>query len=304
MKKIIFLIALVLLVSGCSEEVVEEGPFVGGTNGLTVSFADGAPLSEFSVADSIPVKVTLKNDGEYDLPANSAEIALYGLAMSDFGLNANYVKVSQGILGIKKDFIEEGGQSTVDMGTMVYGGEVSNFIEPKLRARACYPYQTEASITVCASSRQIDETGGESVCVIFGEKHTATRVSSSPVTITSFTEELRETDKIKFIIEVENKGLGEPYADDFGCSQLDDVVVKADKQSKVHFRVVPTDVTCVSYDGTEGNEGYIKLDMGKRTLICSMPVENTGSSYTREIKLFLDFKYLQSISKQLKILEA
>jgi hypothetical protein len=303
MKKIIFLIALVLLVSGCDEEVVEDGPFVGGTNGLTIDFADGAPLSEFSSTDSVPVKVTLKNDGEYDLPENSAEVALYGLAMSDFGLSADYVQVSQGILGIKKDFIEEGGLTTVDMGTISYQGEIPNYINPTLRAKVCYPYQTESGITVCASSREIDETGGESVCSISGEKYTATRVSSSPVTITSFTEELRETDKVKFVIEVENKGLGEPYADDYDCSELD-AAIKADQRGKVHFRVVPDDVTCVSYDGSEGSEGYIKLDQGARTLICSMPVENTGSSYTREVKVFLDFKYTQSIPKPLTILEA
>ncbi len=64
--RIVFLIfmAALLVISGCQEEVVVEGgPFVGGSSGVTLSFVEGAPISEFSVAESVPVQIMLKNNG-------------------------------------------------------------------------------------------------------------------------------------------------------------------------------------------------------------------------------------------------
>lgn len=314
-KKIIPLVLLVfiLLIAGCKEEEVVEGPFVGGSNGLKLSFAEGAPISEFAMDRSVPVKLNLQNNGEYDVPANSVQVALYGLAMSDYGLSSDYVTVSQGIYGIKKGLVDEGAMVNVDMGELNYQGNINNFIEPTLRAKVCYPYRTEATITACASSREIEESGGESVCKVGEDKINfvsgddasgSTKVSSSPVQVTSFTEELEGVDRVKFNIMIEDKGLGDVYADDLECSEADDSIIKADKQDKVHFRVLPAEVTCFSYDGTQANDGYVKLNLGKKNLVCTMPVENTGSSYEREVTIYLDFKYIQSVAKQLKILES
>jgi len=298
------LVVFVLLIAGCEEEVIVEGPFVGGSNGLTINFGEAAPISEFSSSAQVPVKVVLKNNGEYDLAANSAEVALYGLAMQDYSLSADYKQVSNPISGIKKDFVDVGSEMLVDMGILKYQGQVSNYIEPTLLAKVCYPYRTQASVSACASSRQIVESGGEIVCNVGEEKINTQRVSSSPIQITSFKEELEGIDKVKFKIAIENKGIGDVYSDDLVCSESDVPLIRAEKQEKVKFKVLPEDVTCVAYDGTQVNEGYAKLDQGKKTLTCTMPVENNGASYKREITVYLDFKYTQSTSKQLRILEA
>ncbi|MCD4759951.1 hypothetical protein K8R33_03615 [archaeon] len=307
MKKIAFLVVItfVLLISGCSEDVEIEGPFIGGTDGLEISFVDGAPISQFTANSDVPIKIGLKNKGEYDLPENSVEVALYGLAMSDFSLSSDYVSVVPGILGTKKGLIGEGAQVNVDMGIINYQGSVSGeYINPTLHARVCYPYRTEAAVTACISSSEIVEGGGESVCVLGEERINSQRVSSSPIQITSFVEEVYGIDEVKFNMEVENKGFGDVYMDDFSCESLGDTIVKANKANKIHFRVIPEDVSCVSFDGIEGNEGYLKLTAGTKTLRCTMPVENTGANYQREITVFLDFEYVQSMSKLLKILQS
>jgi len=306
MKKIIpfTLMALILVISGCQQQdATSEGPFVGGNQGVTISFVDGAPVSEFARADSVPIKVKLVNGGEYNIPENSAEILLYGLAMNDYGLSSDYKTVPQFLRGIQKDLIEEGGEAQIDMGILKYQESISNFIEPVLRSKVCYPYMTEARITACANSREIVESGGEVICSIEGEKVEAGRVSSSPVQITSFTEQLRGTDKVSFRITLENTGLGEVYRSGSECSGLDDPLIKSEKKDKVHLKIMPTEISCIFYDGSEGNEGDVRLDGTSKVLTCNMPVQNTGASYTREVSIFLDFKYVQSATKQLKILE-
>lgn len=302
--KIVFLVfvAALLFVSGCQEEViVEGGPFVGGNSGISLSFVEGAPISEFSVTESVPIQIMLKNNGEYNLPAESAEIALYGLKMSDYGLSADYGIVPGSLLGIKKDFIEEGAELLVDAGTMKYSGSVPTSYGFNLKAKVCYPYKTEARIEACALSRSIISSGGEEVCDILGEKHSGTRVSSSPIQITSFTEVLSGTNEVLFKIEVANLGSGDVFQDTSECSEL---ATAALEKNKIHYRIEQSDVVCTSFDGIESNEGYLRLNNGRKTLICKMPVENTGAGYTREIAIYLDFKYVESISKDLMILEA
>ena len=297
------LIAFVLIISGCDEEVVDNnGPFVGGNQGLSLSFFEGAPVSEFAAEDSVPVKLKLVNNGEYDIPADSAKVAFFGFAVADYGLSSEYKTVPGSLKGVKKDYFEDGGETVVDMGTLNFKGTVSNFFEPIIRAKACYPYNTEARVTVCANSREIAESGGEIVCEVEGEKIQSNRVSSSPIQITGFTEQIRG-DEVAFRITIENQGLGDVYMDDSECSTLDDPLVKSEKKEKVHFKIMPEEIICRFYDGTEGNEGYIRLDEEIKDVTCTMPVENTGASYTREVSLFLDFKYVQSAIKQLKILE-
>jgi hypothetical protein len=306
MKKIIpfALIAFMLIISGCqNDEIISEGPFVGGNQGVEINFVEGAPVSEFAVADSIPVKVELVNNGEYTLSENSVEVMLYGLAMGDYSLSSDYKIVPQILRGIQKDLVEDGGETQIDMGTLKYQQTVSNFIEPTLRSKVCYPYMTEARMTVCANSREIVESGGEIICEIEGEKIESGKVSSSPVQVTSFTEQLRGTDKISFRVTLENKGLGEVYKPGAECSTLDDPFIKSEKKNKVHFKIMPEEINCIFYDGTEGNEGYVRLDGTSKILTCNMPVQNTGASYTREVSVFLGFKYVQSTTKQLKILE-
>jgi len=305
MKKELYfvLIAFVLVISGCEEEVIDEGgPFVGGEQGVSLSFVDGAPVSEFAAEDSVPVKLKLINEGEYDIPAESASVAFFGFAVADYDLSSEYKTVSGVLKGVEKDYFEDGGEAVVELGTLNYKGTVSNFFEPIIRAKVCYPYNTEARVTVCANSREITESDGEIVCEVEGEKIQSTKVSSSPIQITSLTEQIRGSE-VSFRITLENKGLGEVYMDDSECSTLDDPLVKSEKKNKVHFAIMPEDIVCSFYDGSEGNEGYIRLDEGLKEFTCIMPVENTGASYEREVSAFLDFKYVQSTIKQLKIFE-
>ncbi len=304
MKKVILVVALLILITGCKEEKpVVEGPFVGGSSGVDIDFVEGSPISEFSVDDTVPVKVRVMNNGEYDLASDTVMVRLYGLPMQDYSLSSDYKTVSGELRGVRKGLIEEGGEQIMEMGNLKYSRSVAGFLEAELFTKVCYPYQTEGRITACASSRSIKEADGEQICTVDGEKAQEGFVSSAPVQITSFTEDLRGTSQVMFRINIANQGVGDVYALDSNCIDLDDAVKRADKINRVKVRVLPEDVVC-TFLGQDSNEGEIRLDAGQKTLVCTMDVEDTGASYKRAIEIYLDYKYVGTNSKLLKILEA
>lgn len=307
MKKLLFVVFVLALfvIAGCKgNNNKEQGPFIGGTNGVALSFQEGAPVSQFAVSDNVPIKVVLKNTGEDDVVGGEAEVKLYGLPMEEYNLNSDYKIVGQNVIGLQKGVVEDGGEAVIDMGVLKYDGVYTSSLEPVIKAKVCYPYTTKSTLTVCANSRAIIEAGGESTCSIDGEKISSTKVSSSPIQVTSFTEQLSAKDDLTFRIVIENKGTGEVFRDDSTCADLDSSITKIENQDRIKFTITPSDIVCTSYDGTQSNQGYVKLEQGRKTLLCTMKVENAGSSYDRQVNINLDFKYIESVSKQLTILEA
>jgi hypothetical protein len=304
MKKFLFMFLIVLLlVSSCNQEdnvEISKGPFVGGSNGLSLSFVEGAPSTEFLQGENVPVKLFLKNNGEYDLGADLIETRLYGVHMSSFSLNSDWTIIGSVINGIQKGIDEEGVERIVDIGQINYVPNVDGFVESTLFAKICYPYQTRASIDICVNSKEIEDSGVESVCEITGEKIKSGSVSSGPIQITSFTETFESRDGLNFKIKLENKGTGNVYVPEIICSELG-VASDILKEDKIYI-IFPEDITCFFLDGEESNEGYVKI--GETSLSCHLDVENTGSNYRRIIELFVDYKYIESTSIDLSILEA
>ena len=304
MKKLFFMLFIALfLISSCTQEGdtgISEGPFVGGLEGLSLSFVEGAPAIEFLQGEDIPIKLLLKNNGEYDLEPGTIETRLYGVHMPSFSLSSDWIIIDSSINGIKKGLIEEGVEKIIDIGELNYILTVDGFVESTLFAKVCYPYQTRASIDFCVSSKEIEDSGIESVCEITGEKVGSGSVSAGPIQLTSFTETFEGRDKLTFRIKLENKGSGDVYALESNCSELGtalDILIK----DKVYI-ILPEDIICFFLEGEESNEGYVKL--GGTSLSCYMDVENTGSNYRRTIEIFVDYKYVESTFVDLSILEA
>lgn len=297
-------ILLALVISGCNNKDSESpGQFVGGVKGVDIYFVDGAPFNEFVQGRDVPIGILLKNVGEYDIAANMAEVQLYGLPLEDeYNLNSNYKKVEGQLRGIKKGFLEEGGEQTVNMGTLNYGRKVSGFTDKSLFARVCYPYMTKAMVTSCATSKNIQlvEEGG--VCTTLGEKLVDGSVSSAPVQVTSFTEQLSGVNSVSFKIVISNLGKGNVYAFDSICSNLNDPVVLSAKKNLVKLTVLPEDIKCNFVDG-ESNEGFVRLGDAPKNVICTMEVSGS-SSYERDIDLYLDYKYTEDTSVNMRILGA
>ena len=303
MKKIIILLALALFIAGCDKEVAEgDGPFIGGVDGVAISFREGAPLTEFNQGEDIPVKVLLKNNGEYAISSGTSFVRLYGVKHDSFGLAPEYKAVTGDLRGAEKGFLEEGGEQEVDFGVLNYNLDVRGKVDQTLRAKVCYPYRTEARVNACISSRRISETGADEVCSVDGEKLVGGSVSKGPVQLTSFTEKIIGTDEVAFTLTFENQHTGTAYSKDGVCEDFDDPTKVITHDGVVFIDLFPEDIVC-SFVGEDANSGVVNIKDGPKNLVCRMPVDSsTGSNYPQDVTVTADYKYVEGTEVPLTVL--
>lgn len=303
MKKyvIIVLLTLLLIFSGCAKKDNGEKatPFYGGTGDVSVEFKKIAPSEKFNQGEEIPVVVSLKNSGEYDIITGNAKAEIYGINLELFNLPKGY-KGTNGILRGKGEFNIEGGEREISFGNLKYNEDITNSRDFTIRARVCYPYQTKTDVPVCIKS-SLSQEAGESVCNVEGEKVTPGMVSSAPVQVTSITERTRGSNQVRFDLKIENKGTGKVYSSDTTCEELSDEGIQQNKADKIFLEITnPLGVVCGFRSGEDSNKGFIELDSNTESISCWMDSEDT---YTDTLRLTLSYLYTDTTSKQVTIFE-
>ncbi|MBU2633780.1 MAG: hypothetical protein KJ674_00890 [Nanoarchaeota archaeon] len=300
MRWILIAILVLFFISGCSQEPTSiSSTFIGGTEGISVTFKDIAPPSEFNQGEDVAVKVILKNDGEYDVVTGNANAKIYGINVADFGLSGDY-KSNVGLLRGMGEFLEEGGEQEINFGNLNYNQEVTNSRDFTIRSKVCYPYQTRAEIGVCIKSSTSEEAG-ETICSLSGEKVIAGSVSGAPIQITSLTQETRGSNQVRFDIMIENQGGGNVYSEDVTCDELDDDMIRLNNNDKLTLEVLsPLDVLCSFRSGEDSSVGEIELDNNIEKVSCWMDVEDV---YDDILKIRLKYMYTDTTSKDITIFE-
>lgn len=295
------LIIAILIIGGCnSNKNKSVGQYLSGIDGIKISFSPAAPTSSFNQGDSVPVKVVLTNEGESEVAAAKAQVKIFGIPHSTFGISDQY-KPTSGSLLPKSFDRSQGGEQNVDMGSMSYNLDVVNFEKFDLQANVCYDYYTKADINVCITSVDIQQSTATQGCTVASgntiERISKGDVSSAPVQITSLKEDLRGSNEILLTLLLENKGTGKIYKIDNECSDLDkpeslDLVdmVKLD---------VPTTFSCALID-SNSNSGYVRLKGGKATVNCRRTVTE-ANGFTEKFKATLSYKYISTTSKVITI---
>ena len=295
-----FLISLVLITGCKKKETKAVGHYVGGTDGIAISFIDGSPLTSFNEDESMLFKVRLTNKGEYSLKTGEAKARLFALTPG-FGLSDIYIATNGPLNGISS-LVNEGQSQDVSFGEGRYVNPIVNSQNFDFHAMVCYPYQTSVSAEVCMGSRRIGETRGEKVCEISGEKIGKGTVSSAPLQVTSVTETFAGSDKIQFKIVVENKGKGDVYNTKPSCEDIDKN--RLENADVVEVEVVgPVDTECFFSGAGESNKGIINLVDGIRTLTCRSLVRDTGSNYKDTLNLKFSYKYIDRASRTVTVYE-
>jgi hypothetical protein len=298
MKNNIYFVLLAILilfvVSGCDKNEIDatDGPFNGGVKGLSISFVEGAPLSEFMAGEGVPFQILLKNEGENLVLAGDAKVQIFGIN-PNFGLSTEFVSNVGDLASISKD-MEIGGEEIISLGEGNYVGTIYGSQTFPINARVCYPYDTIIVSTVCMSSNRIQQTGVET-CDISGEKIVSGGVSSGPIQINSITETYLGSDSIRFAIIIENKGIGKVYSKDIECGNFNLV-----NEGKVYVDMSPEDVECHFTSG-KANTGETTITEDLRTLICEKPVDATDS-YQDNLDITLSYKYVNEVSTTVNVL--
>jgi len=293
------MMGIILVLAGCQQqEEPGTGTFTSGSSGISIAFVDLSPPKTLDEGGVFPVKVILKNKGEYDLTSGEARARLFGVNLDNFGLVKQYKSTLSPLRGMG-EFNPEGGQGEIDFGNAQYALPVINSEEFTLRARVCYPYQTRVLSNVCIANAV---GKGSTACSVEGEKIKKGDVSGGPIQVTSLKQQTRGSTQVRFDVMIENKGGGEVFNPAVGCEELDEEVFKLSNQHKVKVEVVnPLNVVCDFKDAEPSTSGIVELKNGKAGLSCWMEVND--EPYTERLSLKISYLYRDDTLTTFRIFE-
>jgi len=293
------MMGIILVLAGCQQqEEPGTGTFTSGSSGISIAFVDLSPPKTLDEGGVFPVKVILKNKGEYDLTSGEARARLFGVNLDNFGLVKQYKSTLSPLRGMG-EFNPEGGQGEIDFGNAQYALPVINSEEFTLRARVCYPYQTRVLSNVCIANAV---GKGSTACSVEGEKIKKGDVSGGPIQVTSLKQQTRGSTQVRFDVMIENKGGGEVFNPGVGCEELDEEVFKLSNQYKVRVEVVnPQNVQCDFKDGEPVGSGIVELKNGKASLSCWMEVND--EPFTDRMSLKVTYLYRDDTLTTFRIFE-
>ncbi len=242
-KKHIFIalaVIAVILVSGCvgtqqkkAETPLSAKPFVGGTNGLVVSFFPGAPTDEViqdkdaSKRESVTFTTTVENKGETTVAPSKAKVRLTGI---NTGVQAwdiqggNEQSITDQLDAVQKvgNSLVPGGQATVNFESQKgYRGTLEGQFQFKPVAEVCFNYESQGVATVCESENLLKAPTTAGACKPSGPKTVFNK--GAPIQISSIEQVPFGKDKIGFQIKVKNVGGGKVFASsDISCTEKAD----------------------------------------------------------------------------------
>lgn len=299
---IIFIVAAsILFASGCEEEgagAIKQDPFVGGTTGLTVNFAEGAPPPEtFDGGDSpFDVVVILENKGEHDVKKEDVEVSIKGILASDFSLSESNLKKNPDD-DVKAT--EKNSEGDVIYGPPVYV-EFTEFNHKEaltgntpftILAQVCYLYESRAQAMLCVKEDNLDVSTEGRVCRVTETKEVYN--SGAPLHIENFKEYPAAEKKVRITFDIVHIGTGDIYKRSTKCDKSS----KSD-EDKVWVEVSSTiagNLQCSGLsEGSNSREGYVKLySQGKHTVTCTQEV-TTNSDYETPINIKMEYDYEQT----------
>lgn len=314
---IILVISALLTVTGCQEngesEVSLSEPFIGGQNGLLMSFIPGAPPEFIFDEGNLPFGISLKleNVGEDDIEVTDGYVEIAGINPVDFGKGsqADLVKpFPNDMAAAKKNFdgtVLPGGQTIVEFGELKYMPNLHGNTDVKMRADLCYNYKTQTSTKICVKGDLLSDVEGKDICIVNEEKQPFN--SGGPLHITQLREAPIGTDKIQVSFTVDH--VGNPSNSFYAVSadKCDDTITNPERYM-VYVNVV-SDINgkFPKCDGLEmptadRSAGYVRLFEGEpRVVTCTLDVSGIDSTFEELFEVDLDYKYLQSIETQVQV---
>lgn len=281
MKNIIaiFLLIGIFAVSGCLGGKTETAAFVGGNEGLALSFMD-LPASVFteSVFD---INVLVQNKGEADVSAHNATLTLNNA--QSLGIT-DAIKNNTGALDRARrtgESISLGGTEPISWPDATFKGAlITEQQTVPFSVDVCYPYETTAIALACAGRT-------DKVCKRVEEK--TVQSSGAPIKVTKFSQVAVQRAmgvELAFTIDVENKGSGDVYDPAAACtgaealmpSQKDIVAIK-----EITFDSEPKTPTCLKEP--------ISLWENKGSITCKFDVANSTQDFSAELVVKLNYIY-------------
>jgi len=274
-KLYILLGALAILIAGCPSDT-EPGDlqqFIGGTQGVVVSFETNTPPAEAFDGGFAPfdVVVRLQNEGEERIARGDTTVRITGILEPEFNLRPGDLtkQLDEELTAIRQDAtgkIIPGNPSFVEFKNFNHVTPITgNALDFPLRADVCYKYATRASVQLCSRENILNpETNG--ICEVSGPKPIAN--SGAPVQVSNVDQAARSVNSITFSFDVNHVGTGRTYETDSVCDKSqrrfeDNVFIE------VSTRISGLSCTRLESTGSGKVGGFVKMFGGIATITCT-----------------------------------
>lgn len=304
-------VLLALAVAGCSGG--ENGavssastPFIGGTEGVRVSFLENAPPKETldnpkpsdkSQISNFDIALKVENVGEQDIAKDALKVTVGGLFPADFNVPNTKTasleeKLARPLAGVRKDPEGEklpGGIDEVTFYDLAYVKSLEGNNEFPIQADVCYPYKTRAVADFCMRKELTKATSG--VCSIKGTKPVFS--SGGPIQVISFEEAVGGTQKVILKFNIKAAGTGTFYkpGDCKKGSFQDENFVKVTVNSGV------AGLSCSGWGGLLTKD--VRLTNGEASVTCIQDGINLDALQKANIQL--DYNHLVSASTKILV---
>ncbi|MBN1544552.1 hypothetical protein JW898_03770 [Candidatus Woesearchaeota archaeon] len=159
------ILLILLMLSGCSgaggffkgnTKTIETYNFRQGTDALSMQFIEGMPPSQVFIGTDFSTGLKIKNMGAYDIDGN-AELSISVPDASAFSFKQG--NKEQFIMKGKSLYIKEGEENVIifPMKALCFPGYAEQIVRNytrKIKATACYYYETTANADLCIDTRK------------------------------------------------------------------------------------------------------------------------------------------------------
>lgn len=316
-KSIILFCMIIILVvaAGCEQDKDKQraagSKFVGGTDGLVISFAQGSlPDKVLDQDQPFGISVVLTNKGDHTIE-NGADttVKIMGIDPADFGVSAGDLEQdSPGqIRGSQKDadgVVVQGETLSLDFPSngqsFQHQKEIAGSVTYNVRADVCYKYITIANTKLCVLEDILGTRGSEKKLCKVNEEKTVDN-SGAPVQISSFKESVSSANKVAFVLKIRHVGSGTAHEADSECAE------EFQQKNKIHVKIdtgIEDGLQCSGLqEGIASGstfEGDTQLLNGEREIRCTQTV-NDPTDMEKLVTIELGYDYEQYIEKRLEV---
>ncbi|MFT4260931.1 MAG: hypothetical protein ACMXX9_00680 [Candidatus Woesearchaeota archaeon] len=303
-KMFIILTAMLLLLAACESNTGFDSttPFIGGTQGLKISFVDSFPPATVSDGGEDPFDIIVKvtNRGEADVEPKDVLVTISGFPASQFGRNvadltSNSPELIERNLKNPDGSIVSSVPVEVEFNDFAYQNIVQGNQAFPVRADICYKYSTQVSTSVCVKEDfRRDRTGD--ICTVSASRQVFN--SAAPIQITRMTQSAAGSDRTRVSFTIENRDQGRVFETGYSCAS------DARRNDRIFLRVSGfssaqgEEVSCRGLrEGANPSEGYIVLsDQGVVDITCDISFSER-SPRIQPFNIELVYDYNENIQK-------
>jgi len=313
-KAIIFTLAIaILLLAGCANQqqnVVVGSKFVGGKDGLSITFAPGSiPDKVLDKGQPFGVSVILKNMGDHTIE-NGADttVKITGVDPADFGVTAADI-TQDSPTSIRGATVDPEGKpvagETVSLdfpksGSFSHQKDIAGSVTYNVRADVCYKYGSVANTKLCVLEDILGTKGTTGKLCIINEDKTVDN-SGAPVQIATFRESVSSANKVAFVFQISHLGLGTVH--ELGSKCANDF----QKKDKVHVKIdtgISDGLTCSGLQNGAASgsayEGDAQLLNNVREIRCTQNI-NSPSDMAKLVTITVTYDYDSYVEKNLEV---